>query len=249
MRRWLYYDDSSLRDDASGGFDVDKPLKKASGVMIGQRPTRTSVSRSASPLTRASARPATARCSPTAGRTGLDKWAQPALAAALEPPRRTAGSPRATPAAPWHRGGTSDMPNRPDQFLRRRSADQRQGWALQPGSTQARHCARAEHQRRQYDVRVQYDSQRPLLDRCHTAPASTHALRRSLARVLLAALARTSGLNGVRTQVTAASMSASVSSSSANLARTASPRWIRTGVSTIWPSRVCTSKYSAGPTA
>ena len=44
-------------------------------------------------------------------------------------------------------------------------------------------------------------------------------------------------------------MSASVRFSSASFARTASPRWMRTGVNTICPSRVCTSKYSAGPTA
>ncbi|MBK8745200.1 hypothetical protein [Propionivibrio sp.] len=31
---------------------------------------------------------------------------------------------------------------------------------------------------------------------------------------------------------------------SASLARTASPRWMRTGVSTIWPLMASTSKYS-----
>jgi hypothetical protein len=62
-------------------------------------------------------------------------------------------------------------------------------------------------------------------------------------------LAGAFGLDGARAHVTAPPMSASVRFSSANLARTASPRWMRTGVNTICPSRVCTSKYSAGPTA
>jgi hypothetical protein len=52
-----------------------------------------------------------------------------------------------------------------------------------------------------------------------------------------------------RAQRTASVTSASVRPSSASLARTASPRWMRTGVSTICPSRTSTSKYSAAATA
>ena len=42
--------------------------------------------------------------------------------------------------------------------------------------------------------------------------------------------------------------STSLKPSAASFARTASPRWIRTGVSTIWPLSTATSKYSVAPT-
>jgi multidrug transporter EmrE-like cation transporter len=67
--------------------------------------------------------------------------------------------------------------------------------------------------------------------------------------VLLLLLGPAGAAAAPRAQATASATSASVSDSSASLARTASARWMRTGVSTTWPLRVSTSKYSAGPTA
>ena len=52
-----------------------------------------------------------------------------------------------------------------------------------------------------------------------------------------------------RAQLTASAMSCSCRLSSASLARTASARWMRKGVSTMTPSLVSTSKYSTGPMA
>src|SRR5882672_33290 len=76
--------------------------------------------------------------------------------------------------------------------------------------------------------------------RKHHVSVEHHAWRRCHLRVLRRAR---------RANPTASSMSRSCKPSSASFARTASARWIRTGVSTITPSLACTSKYSTGPSA
>ena len=82
-------------------------------------------------------------------------------------------------------------------------------------------------------------------------PASIHPLLRgSLAQrlrlasgLLLFAFAATHFLNHALGLVSLDAMIAF------DVSRTASPRWNRTGVSTICPSRASTSKYSTGPMA
>src|SRR6185436_11559552 len=57
----------------------------------------------------------------------------------------------------------------------------------------------------------------------------------------------TAGFAALDEKAMALVMTPSSSSSSASLARTASPRWMRTGVSTTCPACSSTSKYCTGP--
>src|SRR5205814_9088888 len=92
-----------------------------------------------------------------------------------------------------------------------------------PSVTYSGQVALRKHQCRQHDVGVQHDARR-----------TAHFL------VLRP---------GVRAHATAFATSFSVRPSAASFARTASARWIRTGVRMIWPFLASTSKYSAVPTA
>src|SRR5882724_7215427 len=91
-----------------------------------------------------------------------------------------------------------------------------------PRITQRNRPAVREHQRRQHDVGVE-----------HNARHAGYFVRAF----------------GFLDHATASTMSCSAMSSSASLARTASARWMRTGVRMIWPPWAFTSKYSTAPTA
>src|SRR5262249_46659735 len=118
------------------------------------------------------------------------------------------------------------VPQRTHQFCRGGRGNKRATAPLLPSLPQWGEPTLREHQRGEHNVRIHHHPHHPAY--------SSHL------RVFR---------GGWRAQATASAISCSWRSSSASLARTASARWIRTGVRMIWPSLASTSKYSAGPTA
>src|SRR5712692_1104185 len=118
------------------------------------------------------------------------------------------------------------VPQSTHQFCRGGRGDERVAATLLPSLAQWGEPALREHQCGEHNVRIHHHPHHP-----------AHSGHLCVFR------------GGWRAQATASATSCSWRSSSASLARTASARWIRTGVRMIWPSLASTSKYSVGPTA